>query len=247
MRLPHLSSPAPAAPLLSLLLHAVLTLHTAHADYIPPINYAAVERRQTACPSSYFSCASQGAAFAGICCVNGQVCSLDSSSNPACCPSGYVCTGPAPTGTQTLPTGTAAVSYVTNAYFAFPAIPTSFSNAAACSSAVGACASNYAVCTSDLASGTGGVGVTINVPGGGGVTVAPTHTVFPVASATSMCSSLESAACYGLSSARCATAGSAGGFVVGTANAAAPRVTGCVGGMFGVMAGVGVGVLGAHI
>ncbi|KAI1868652.1 uncharacterized protein JN550_006227 [Neoarthrinium moseri] len=233
MRIRHLSSGG--------LLASALTSLTA-ANYVPPVNYAAVERRDTTCPANYFSCESQGSVFAGVCCVNGQACALDSGNNPACCPFGKVCTGAAPTAT-TGPGGT-SVSYVSNSLFAFPAIATSFSNGGACASALSSCSANYALCTSDLASGTGGYAVTIAVPGGGGVTTAPTHARLDLASATSVCASLSSQACHGLAAARCETTGSAGGFYVGTANAAGPRVTGapC---MVGMMAGVGLGVLGA--
>ncbi|KAH6660242.1 hypothetical protein BKA67DRAFT_547388 [Truncatella angustata] len=212
------------------------------ANNIPPLGYSpfATMEKRDACPANYVSCDSLGSAFSGICCAGGQYCALDTSNQPACCPSGAVCTGTAAstaTGTVT------SVSYVTNSYFAFPAIATSFSNAGACSAAVSACSSNYALCTSDLASGTGGYAVTISVPGGGGVTQQPTHTQLAVSQATSICAGLSSAACHGLSASRCATVGTTGGFVVGTANAAMPRITAapCI---VGMVAGVGLGVLG---
>jgi hypothetical protein len=136
---------------------------------------------------------------------------------------------------------------VTNSLYAFPAVATSFSNAAACSAAATRCATNYALCTSALEVGvtTGAAyGVTIAVSGGGGVTVVgATHTALPTESAVSVCQSLSSQACHGLSVARCATTGTAGDFYVGTAtgNAAGPRITGapC---LVGVVAGVGVGL-----
>ncbi|KAK9770726.1 hypothetical protein SCAR479_12615 [Seiridium cardinale] len=239
MRIPR---HAGSSPVLLTLTLDLITLTA--ANYIPPLQYAAaaVERRDT-CPADYISCESQGSAFAGICCANGQYCALDNSNSPACCPSGAVCTGAA---TATVTGTVTSVSYVSNAYFAFPSIATSFPNAGACSSAVTACSSNYGACTSDLASGTGGYGVTINVPGGGGVTVQPTHTQLALSSATSICASLSSQACHGLVVSRCATAGTTGGFVVGTANAAAARITGmpCV---VGMVAGVGLGVIGAGL
>lgn len=42
--------------------------------------------QQGGCLTNFYSCASQGAAFADICCADGQVCSLDADNNPACCP-----------------------------------------------------------------------------------------------------------------------------------------------------------------
>ncbi|KAI0176607.1 hypothetical protein BJ166DRAFT_1015 [Pestalotiopsis sp. NC0098] len=229
-----------------------LLVTRASANYLPPLQYEAVatlERRDAACPTNYVSCESQGSAFAGICCADGQYCALDQSSSPACCPTGAVCTGAA-TGTLTSPiTATStSVSYVSNSLFAFPAVATSFSNAAACSRAASACSSNYAACTSDLASGTGGYGVTIDVPGGGGVTVQPTHaTQLAVSSAVSVCSSLSSQACHGLSISRCSAVGTTGGFVVGTANAAPPPRITAMPCLVGVAAGVGLGVLGAGL
>jgi hypothetical protein len=46
-----------------------------------------VAKRQQSCLANFFSCADQGAVFAGVCCQNGQRCALDASNNPACCPS----------------------------------------------------------------------------------------------------------------------------------------------------------------
>jgi hypothetical protein len=80
------------------------------------------------------------------------------------------------------------------------------------------------------------------VVGGGqvGITV-------PTASATSICSSLSSAACGGLQTGLCGNAGvTTGGFYIGTGtgNAAAARPTGCKMGMMGVVAaGVGLGIV----
>jgi hypothetical protein len=58
----------------------------AHADYISPLNYGQVFKRQS-CPTNYYSCADMGSAFAGTCCVNGEACALDADNQPACCPS----------------------------------------------------------------------------------------------------------------------------------------------------------------
>lgn len=196
----------------------------------PPRTIAALEKRATACPTDYFSCASQGSAFSSLCCKNGWSCTLDADRNPACCPGGYVCTGTVPT-----PTG---VSYVANSYFPFPYIATSFANADACSSAVSQCSSNYQVCTAGL-EGNGGYGVTIAVTGGGGTTVAQVAATLPTVSAESICSSLSSKACYNLQASQCVqTTGNS--FVVG----AAPKPTGM--GMAGVVAGCGLALLGVN-
>lgn len=40
------------------------------------------------CPANFYSCASQGSQFDGICCPYDQVCALAADNRPACCPSG---------------------------------------------------------------------------------------------------------------------------------------------------------------
>lgn len=150
-----------------------------------------------------------------------------------------ICTGTAPASQ-----GTPAPSFVSNSLFNYPAIATSFSNQGACSRAWDSCSRNYDVCTSGLASGTGGFHVTIDVPGGGGTTVQPTHTTVPLESAKSVCSSLSSRACYNLQPSVCSQTGTAAPFYVGTANAQ-PRQTPPPH-IAGIMAGVGIGFLGAQ-
>lgn len=143
-----------------------------------------------------------------------------------------------------------------NSYFSFPYLAsTSFPNAAACTSAASACAADYAACTADLGSGSGSsasaYGVTIVVPGGGGITVAPTQAAgsLGAAAVSSVCGSLSRAACFGLQSSVCSQSGTAGGtgFYVGTQNAAArPTAPPCAGVVVGaVAAGVGIGMMGS--
>lgn len=204
--------------------------------------HALFARQTSGCISGTFSCASEGSAFSGVCCATGQTCALDADSSPACCPSGAVCTGTAPSS-YSAPSAT-AVSYVANAYFSFPYVATSFSNAAACTRAASQCAANYRACAADL-EGAGGAAVTIVVPAGnGGSTTigASAGTTLPTASATSICQSLSSVACHTIETSYC-TAGSTAGFTVGTANAA-PTNMPCIGLVAGVAVGVGLGVLG---
>lgn len=148
-----------------------------------------------------------------------------------------VCTGAA--GTTAGATPTTAVSFVPNSYFAFPYIPTTFPDSGACTSALGQCSENYAACTSGLAGARGGYGVTVVVPGGGGTTVAPTHATVPTASATSICSSLSSEACHDFQTAQCTD-----GSIAGSGNAAPRQTAACVA---GVLAGLGLGILGGQI
>lgn len=164
----------------------------------------------------------------------------DIAADPRFPPLSAVCTGTAPASA-----GTPAPSFVSHSLFAFPAVPTSFSNGGACASAYSQCSENFDICTSDLVSNTGGFGVTIAVPGGGGTTVAPSHTAVPAPSASSICSSLSSQACHNLQPSVCSQTGYDDGFFVGSANAQPrqtppPRVA-------GLMVGVGIGLLGAHV
>ncbi|KAF1974941.1 hypothetical protein BU23DRAFT_504064, partial [Bimuria novae-zelandiae CBS 107.79] len=80
-----------------------------------------------------------------------------------------------PTGTEN-PTGTgnpfvqgsgaSATSWVPNTFFPFAYLPTTYSSAAACSSAYSRCQSDAARCTAALASGQN-FGVTVSAPNGG--------------------------------------------------------------------------------
>jgi hypothetical protein len=191
---------------------------------------------------------------------------LDHARNIACCPTGATCTGSLTQATATTTSGggvfgtgtsstttttssdttatitsAASLSYVANAFFPWPYIPTSYVNSAACMSAYSDCQSNLAACTADLEGGGSGFPVTIVAPGGG-VTVAATAQNLGVASATSICSSLYNVGCYGIVPGNCATfgTGTVTSFVVGTTAGAAARPTmGCF-----VMAGLGLGIAG---
>ncbi|KAI2629388.1 hypothetical protein GGS21DRAFT_525979 [Xylaria nigripes] len=223
---------------------ATLTRQTALADPVEPLGYSevvhflAVFQKDVICPANFFSCEDKGEQFEGACCENGQTCSLDAHQGAACCPTTATCTGVAP-GIQ--PTKTA--SYVSNSYFAFPIIPTSFSNPAACTAALRDCTQNYNACVAGLTGGNTGYGVTIQVPGMPGTTVAQAQIALPSVSATAVCSTLSLEGCHGLSNGLC-HAGTQGGFTVGSANGG-PRPTAAC--MAGVVAGVGLGILGGHL
>lgn len=79
---------------------------------------------------------------------------------------------------------------------------TSFENSAACASAVEACSENFDVCTARLGDGGDGLAVTIEVPGGGGVTITDAANNVG-ASGSSICSSLSSEACTHLAATPC--------------------------------------------
>lgn len=182
-------------------------------------------KRQTEpneCASGYKACVNLNQP--GLCCPSDNVCSIDSAGHPACCPQGAACTGtiapisqgssPTSTGTPTTtfpfatttitgnPTGgdfvqgsgASASSWVQNTFFPFAYLPTTYSSAAACSSAYSRCQSDAARCTAALASGQN-FGVTVNAPNGG-VTITAVPSL-GAASASSICSSLSSAACSG--------------------------------------------------
>ncbi|TDZ22132.1 hypothetical protein Cob_v005216 [Colletotrichum orbiculare MAFF 240422] len=199
----------------------------------PNLDLDLSHRRQECIAGTYLCSDSLGAAFDGICCATGQVCQLDNSNRPACCPSGAICTGAAPTTAPSAPT---AVSYVPNEFFPFPFVAATLDRDE-CSSAVSQCSRNYQSCVTQL-QGDAGFGVTVVVPGGGGTTVAATRPdVGP--SATPICSSLSSRACHDLAYDQCAQSTTVNGVVV---NDAARPTAACVA---GIVAGVGIVILGA--
>lgn len=120
-----------------------------------------------------------------------------------------VCTGTAP-ATAATDDPSAAVSYVPNSYFSFPFAPTTFDDSGACSSAASACSQNYDACLTNLQGDTG-YAVTIDVPGGGGTTVAGAGGNLDSASATSVCSSLSSEACSDVEATSCDSYGNGSG------------------------------------
>jgi hypothetical protein len=230
-------------------------------------------KRDGNCPVSFNSCSTLAAKYGGACCTVGSHCSIDSGSHIACCPTGALCTGsitvatattsggggvivggagatttPTPTTTTgTTPTITGTGGIVPNAFFPFPIVQSSYVNAAACSQAYTGCQSNYAACTQNLQGG--GFAVTVIAPQGG-VTVAPTAQNLGPASATSICSSLSQAACGNFRDTDCSqfgvgTATGGGSFIIGGTSAGrAPRQTmGCIA-RLGVVAGLGMGVVG---
>lgn len=230
-----------------------------------------LRKRDGNCPNNYNSCSTLAAADAGACCTAGTFCTTDHARNIACCPTGATCTGSitrqtevatttsmggggggifgtgtssttitTSTGTVATITSAASLSYVPNAFFPWPYIPTTYANSADCMTAYSDCQSNLAACTVDLGGGNSDFGVTIVAPGGG-VTVAATAQSLGMASATSVCSSLYNAGCYGIVPANCATFG-ATSFIVGTTTGAAVRPTmGCFV-TAGMMAGLGIGI-----
>lgn len=123
-------------------------------------------------------------------------------------------------------------STVSNQYYPFAYIPTTYTNAAACTSAYSSCQTDVSSCTAAL---TGGIhGVTISGPNGGVTVSAITATMDPTA-ASQICQSLSSQACYGLQVAACAA------FGTGTANNAGRNRCG---NLYGIGAGVAIGMAG---
>ena len=149
--------------------------------------------------------------------------------------------------TTTTSNPVSVVSVVPNSYnFPFAIIPTTFANAAQCSSYYTSCQSEYATCTASLGGGANGV----TVGGVGGGTTVQGATASATVNAQSICSSLSSAACHGLQVNSCSQLGTGNGnsFVVGQTNGAmAARVTGCPGGLYAMGAGMALGVAGALV
>lgn len=228
-------------------------------------------RRQSGCASGLISCANLGGL--GVCCKSNAMCALDQAGHVACCPVGSACTGTINAGsvlatglstgststsapqsqTTTTPSATSNSAQVTglrstvpNSYFPFIYLPTTFSNAAECSSSFSSCGSAFSSCTSSLGTGANGVtapGVTITGPGVG----ATAQTPLPSVSAASICSSLSTQACYPLQLTNCPMYGTAGETAPSAAtfiapNTAPPRCAA----IYGVGVGIVVGIAG-HI
>jgi hypothetical protein len=192
------------------------SMQAAQADVHPEL----LKRQNNACANNYFDCAGLGAP--GLCCPRTAVCSADQAGRVACCPQGAACTGALgaaptanPTASTTVPFVTASTtaggpfvqqtnganhgSTVQNQFYPFPYIPTTYQDAAACSSAYTSCQSDAASCTSALANGA--PGITISAPNGGA-----TITAIPsvgLSSAQSICSSLSSLGCSQLTVEAC--------------------------------------------
>lgn len=212
-----------------------------------------------ACATNYYNCGALGAP--GLCCPRTAICSADANRAVACCPQGAVCTGalgvsvtttasPNPTATaggfvpaatttgdftQSSNAGSSVRSTVQNAFYPFPAIPTTYSNAAACSAAYTSCQGDAAACTTALANGD--PGVTIQAPNGGGATITPVPSV-GLQSAQSICASLSSLACSGLQVEACRSFGGEQG--------AATRVV-CGGGYWMGAGAAAVGIAGGWV
>lgn len=229
-------------------------------------------RRQSGCASGFISCANLGGV--GICCKSNAMCALDQAGHVACCPVGSACTGTINAGSvvatglstgstlasappsqmTTTPSSTGSGAQITglsstvpNSYFPFIYLPTTFSNAAECSSSFSSCGSAFTSCTSSLGSGAYGVtapGVTITGPGVG-VTA---QTSLPSASAAAICSSLSTQACYPLQLANCPMYGTAGETAPSAATFIAPNAapTRCAA-LYGVGAGIAAGLAGQII
>jgi hypothetical protein len=131
-----------------------------------------------------------------------------------------VCTGTAPASRPLVTGNPTAGTYVANPYFPFPYISTSFANPSACSSAVALCSRNSRACVSQLAGGA--FSVSIEVPGVGGTTIAPSRVTTAEPSAAQICASLSAVACFGLESSECVVGSTANGVQIGHALRASP-------------------------
>ena len=133
--------------------------------------------------------------------------------------------------------------------FVFTYIPTSYANAAICTTAYSVCQQQSSACFASLGGGAvngvtvgglgGGTTVVGNGGGGGGATVT---------NAASVCSSLSSQACYGLQQDVCTSFGTGGGggggaTAVVTSAGGGPQRTACPGALYAAGAGVVVGAM----
>ena len=127
-------------------------------------------------------------------------------------------------------------STVQDAAFPFLYNPTTYADAAVCSSYYSRCQTEYASCTASLGGGANGVTVS-----GAGVGITVQGVTATLAAALSVCSSLSSQACYGLQLSNCQTyTGTATGTLINP-NAAPTK---CAGALYGVGVGVAVGIAG---
>ncbi|KAJ4408817.1 hypothetical protein N0V91_003073 [Didymella pomorum] len=220
-------------------------LTTSNNETTPVDNIAELLKRQNVCGSNQYQCSNA----ASLCCPRTAVCSADRNNVVGCCPQGAACTGTlgtsatgVATASTTSPfvsasttsnfvqqtTAASGASTVSNAFYPFPYIATTYTNAAACSSAYTRCQSDAASCTNALIGGA--QGVTISAPNGGAtITAVPS---IGAQSASSICSSLSQEACYGLQVDACRA-------FDGSGNAAPTRCAGYIGAV-----GVALGVAG---
>ncbi|RMZ79108.1 hypothetical protein DV738_g3477, partial [Chaetothyriales sp. CBS 135597] len=232
-------------------------------------------RRQDACQTGYNSCdgstgaccpdgsnCTRDAAGNVACCPTGALCtgiitatgtglSLATTTT-----SGVILSSTTPTGlgstittdfsSALLPTSgvQGGGSTVANTFFPFVYIPTSYDNANLCLSAYSYCQYQSTACAQSLA----GSGVTVSNAGGGGITIqgANSATLDPI-SASSICSSLSAAACYGLTSEQCGTPTTGtDGLTASTFFNHGPRQTACPGAIYAA-AGAGAFVGGSAV
>ena len=214
-------------------------------------------RRSSNCATS---CSSMNS---NLCCGSKAVCALDQAGNVACCPQNSVCTGTvsAAGAAITTPPGAGAsaaaptpaithaisgTSTISNQYYPFPVLPTTYANAADCSTSFSSCQAESAKCTGFVEGG--GYGVTVSGQNG----QITQQAAIPASSAESICSSLSQEACHGLQLAQCSGLGGAtpasvtGSFVVGGSSNAGATPTRCRI-MYGMGVGVAVGLAGQVI
>ena len=107
---------------------------------------------------------------------------------------------PLPTTNSFIQSGTVYIpTTINNPFYPFVVIPTTYTNAAACSSAYTSCQGAASSCFMALESGV--QGITVSAPNGG-ATITAIASVGPV-SASSICQSLSSVACSGLTVEAC--------------------------------------------
>ena len=176
------------------------------------------------------------------CCKSKTRCSVDVAGHIACCPDNAECTGTIGAGaviataTQTAASATISgggCSIVPNGFFPFPYLPTTYPNAAICSSSFSSCQTEFERCTSQLVAGDNGLTISGIGPG------ITREAALPSPSAASICSSLSVKACYSLQLSNCPQYGTAA--AGGTFEAAGAAPTNCVR-IYGVGMGLGMAI-----
>jgi len=190
----------------------------------------------------HVACCPRGSACTGTINVGTQVASTTSGSAIVVPPStltssgGFILPGSTSAQPSVQPTGIGVITTpppISNQYYIFPAIPTSFASAAACSAAWSGCQNEYQKCTVQLGGRTDGITISAS---SAGITIPAATATGAGINSVSICQSMSQQACYGLQIMNCPAYNG----VPGAATMHCP-------GMYGIGVGLALGVAGQII
>jgi hypothetical protein len=195
--------------LISLLRIASICAALNYSPYRNPyfgLDEGALLVKRQGCAAGLASCSNFGSD--SVCCPSDTTCTVDGANQLACCPTSASCSGTlgttVPTNGVTTTTNSNGATVtgigsggttIANPYYPFVALPTTFPDAAACSTAFTSCQSASTACFTSLA---GVNGVTIGGLGGGITVQGSSGTL--LSSVSSICSSLSSEGCSAVQS-----------------------------------------------